>query len=335
MVGQQFDVAINVVAGAQEVDTAQAYLDFDQTVVSVVSIGAGGTLPVALQSTFNNSNGTLGYAAFTFSAFPTGTFTLCTVRFAAIATSPSSPLTFHGANPRKTDAFRGVSVLNVATDGSVVVTAATATPTRTATATPAVIIDLSPSTSNVAPGDQFNVVVRVVAGAQEVDAAQAYLDFDPAVLQVVSITAGTSLPIPLQSTYNNSAGTLGYAAFTLSSFPTSTFTLCTVRFSASAPSPSSALTFHGINPRLTGAARAGVSILDTATGGSVVVTSATATATLAGTSGPTPTPTAPAATTPTLTAMATATSNSTSTPTQTATPSTSPAAPPTGTVSPA
>jgi hypothetical protein len=154
-----------------------------------------------------------------------------------------------------------------------------------------VTMELSPSTSNVAPGDQFNVAVRVIAGGQEVDAAGAYLDFDSNVLQVVSTTPGTALATVLQNPGPIvPAGTMNYAAGATFSTqpPTGTFTLVTVRFLAVTISPGTPLVFHGLKPRQTGAARAGVSVFDTATGGAVVIAV-----------GPTPTITPTPAATPT------------------------------------
>jgi len=161
-----------------------------------------------------------------------------------------------------------------------------------------------PGTSNVTVGSEFDVVVQVQAGAQQVDTAQAYLNFDPAKVQVVSITAGSALAVPVQSTHDNGAGTLGYAAFTLSAFPTGTFTLCTVRFSATTTGTTS-LTFNAVDPRKTDVFR-GVSVLSSATNGSVVAAAATSptathTETIEATHAPTNTSTPTATPTPTAT----------------------------------
>jgi len=164
-----------------------------------------------------------------------------------------------------------------------------------------------PGTSNVTVGSEFDVIVQVQAGAQQVDAAASFINFDPAKLQVVSITAGGTLPVPLQSTHDNSAGTLGYSAGTFSSFPTGTFTLCTIRFSAIATTSGATLAFNAIDPRKTDALRAGASVLSSATNGSVVASAATS---------PTEEPTA----TPTETIEATHTPTNTSTPTESPTP---------------
>ncbi len=70
------------------------------------------------------------------------------------------------------------------------------------------------------------------AGIRRVDTAQVYLEFDPAKLQVESISSGVRLEYPLLSNWDNGLGTVLYAAGTLNSPAESPFTLCTVRFRA-------------------------------------------------------------------------------------------------------
>ena len=85
----------------------------------------------------------------------------------------------------------------------------------------------------MAPGQQFSVKVVVQAGpARSVDAVQVYLDFDPAVLEVVNLSGGTALPRPLQSSFDNQLGRVNYAAGTLEDPVAASFTLATVEFRA-------------------------------------------------------------------------------------------------------
>ena len=67
-------------------------------------------------------------------------------------------------------------------------------------------------------------------GNRPVDTAQVHLEFDPAKLQVESISSGARLEYPLLSNWDNGLGTVKYAAGTLDSPAESPFTLCTVRF---------------------------------------------------------------------------------------------------------
>jgi hypothetical protein len=210
-------------------------------------------------------------------------------------------------------------------------------------ATPgSVILAIIPATTTTNLGATFDVAVQAQAGAQMVDGATASLDFDPAVLQVVpnGITAGSSLPVPIQKQFNNTTGTLDYSAGAFSNFPSGTFTVATVTFMAVAPSAGTPLSFHLAPPRQSDVTFGGGSVLGSTVPGNVIVTAptptntptetATITPTETPTNTPTPTPTStptPTETvantptqTPTITATSTVTLTPTDSPTTTATP---------------
>jgi hypothetical protein len=63
-----------------------------------------------------------------------------------------------------------------------------------------------------------------------VDAAQVYLDFNSAALQVIAIRDGTTLTEQLQSSFDNSLGQVSYAAGTLGNAAATPFTLATIDF---------------------------------------------------------------------------------------------------------
>jgi len=124
----------------------------------------------------------------------------------------------------------------------------------------------------VTVGERFDVSLNVQqAGAQLVDGATTALDFDPAALQVVSITAGNALPITFQSTFNNTIGTLDYTAGTFFNFPAGTFTVATVTFSAGPVASTSSLDFHKVPTRQSDVTFGGASVLDGTTNGTVHV----------------------------------------------------------------
>ena len=75
-----------------------------------------------------------------------------------------------------------------------------------------VTLAINPATTMTNLGANFNVAIEVQAGAQQVDGAAAHIDFDQSILQVVSITAGSSLPVLIQNTFSNAAGTVDYSA---------------------------------------------------------------------------------------------------------------------------
>ncbi|NOZ06487.1 MAG: DNRLRE domain-containing protein [Chloroflexi bacterium] len=206
-------------------------------------------------------------------------------------------------------------------------------------------IVLNPAAKTVNVGDIFTLDIEVQAGAQQVSAVDAFLNFDPARLQVVDaggspasgIEIGTALPISFLNAVDNSAGTIDFSAATFSpSPPSGTFTLATIRFKALSASAGTAVTFSTTEPRQTTAAYLGTNVLGGTTDGQVIIQGPTATPTtgtvwlylpmLYKDYGHTPTPTATgteSATgtpTPTLTPTSTATASATSTPTETPTP---------------
>lgn len=160
----------------------------------------------------------------------------------------------------------------------------TATPPATLTATPVAtptpgasgraILALSPATTTVGTNQRFTVAVQVRT-QRPVDGASAYIDFDPAVLQVASVTSGGSLPTVLLSTVDNVRGRIDFVAGTLSaSFPITDFVLATVEFTAGQAISTTPLTFAAVNPRLSDVTYAGASILERREGGTVIVNGA-------------------------------------------------------------
>jgi len=133
-VGQVFTLAIQLEAGSQPVDGAEAHLDFDPTYLRVVN--ADGVeadeitevttwLDTVLQNAVDNRQGTIDYAAgVLIGEPPTGTFTLASIRLKAITETMDTGLSFVFTDTRKTDAvFEGTSVLGEHYDGNVIITA--------------------------------------------------------------------------------------------------------------------------------------------------------------------------------------------------------------------
>ena len=161
---------------------------------------------------------------------------------------------------------------------------------------PDVGFGVEPMTQTVSVGDTFTVSVYIDAGAERMDAAQAFLDFEPAYVHVQSMTGGGSFDMELLNTYDNTLGQLGYAAATFGSSLSGTVPLVTITFEAMSSTAGTALTFHTTSPRKTKASLIATPLATTVTGGVVVVVSVT----------PTPTQ-VPATPTATATVVATAT----------------------------
>ena len=134
-VNRAFTLSIQVQTYGQPVDAAQAYIDFDPSLLEVVDADAGtagvqiqqGTaLPDELQNSVDNGSGQIDFAAGIFGGQPlSGTFTLATVEFKAKATTGGTPLSFVFVAPRETKVVlsseAGVNQLSAHTDGTVII----------------------------------------------------------------------------------------------------------------------------------------------------------------------------------------------------------------------
>jgi hypothetical protein len=125
VVNETFSVDIEL-SGADPVRGASAFVDFDQTKLEVQSITPGGSLDTVLENTYDNVAGTIDYSAGKLSGtLPTGTFTLATIEFKALAeTGSTTPLTFVYVGPnRVTDVITtgSVSVLGTVTGGEITI----------------------------------------------------------------------------------------------------------------------------------------------------------------------------------------------------------------------
>ncbi len=118
----------------------------------------------------------------------------------------------------------------------------TAPITLTVDARNPVTLSFNPQHSDVALNSAFRVDVMLATEAQPVDSVDAYITFDPRILQVVDaygnptnqITAGTDLPLVLQNTANNATGRIAFGAGRRLGDrpPAGTFRLATIRFRA-------------------------------------------------------------------------------------------------------
>ncbi len=118
----------------------------------------------------------------------------------------------------------------------------------------------------------FDVIIQVETGGLPVDAAAAYLNFDPAIFRVERIQPGTSLPIFLQSGMDNTNGRVNFAAGQLPpAFPSGTFTLATVTLRALAPSDAALITLSDELARDTDVVAGGASVIGSAIGSLITV----------------------------------------------------------------
>src|SRR3990170_3790774 len=82
-------------------------------------------------------------------------------------------------------------------------------------AAPATTLAFSPATKTAKVGDTFDVNVAINTGSNLVIAAELYLNFNPAVLELTTAVPGTFFPSPqvVGPTINNTAGTASFILY--------------------------------------------------------------------------------------------------------------------------
>jgi hypothetical protein len=134
--------------------------------------------------------------------------------------------------------------------------------TQLATASQNVVLTALPSTKFVKVGDTFEITIQIQSGTQSVDGAQVSLDFDPSRLKVLSMTGNTStFPLVLLNTYDNTNGTIDYAAGTVSYFPSGNLDLLQIQFEALTDGPATPIAFHLQASRTSDVTYGGTSVL--------------------------------------------------------------------------
>ncbi len=94
-------------------------------------------------------------------------------------------------------------------------------------------------------GQSFDVIIQMKAGAtQDVQATEAFLNFDPRLLQVNSITEGNMLDMVLEKNFDNTQGQLNIATMAWDKPPRNTFTLATVNLTLLAVGGEQTLSFN-------------------------------------------------------------------------------------------
>jgi hypothetical protein len=256
--GETFTAAIRVAAGEQELDSVQAFVDYDPTVLEAVGISGGGVLAEAYADII--TPGKVDYAAVDTGGTASGTFKLATVTFQAKAGLVSgTPLTFLTVSPRQTKVKLGTTTLPLETQGGTVDISTTA-----------MVVSIHPASQSVGAGETFTVAVRIAAGTQELDSVQAFVDYDTAYLEAVGISGGGVLEDVYQDI--STPGEVDYAAVDTGGTATGTFTLATITFQAKAGLVSgTALTFQTTPSRETKLKLGTATLLITLVDGQVVI----------------------------------------------------------------
>ncbi len=238
--GEVFTLAIKVAAGGEAVDSADVFVDFDPTYLEVVSVSGSGVLDESGKA-WDNDLGEVFYGVADLNKTASATFTLATITFRATAASSGTPVTFHAASPRKTTVNSGVTPLPLVTQPATVKIGG-------------LIVRIAPPASSVCVGKTFTLTVQIEAGAQELDGAQAFVDFDPTYITVTNLSNGGALPVELYTSYDNALGHADFAAgAAISTTVSGTLSLANIAFRAvtvTGEAPTQ-LFFHTIPPRET------------------------------------------------------------------------------------
>ena len=151
----------------------------------------------------------------------------------------------------------------------------------TPTTEPGISIAISPTVTAVGVSTIFTVDIAVDSCTQQVDAVQAFVNFDPDFLQVVdedgnpssTIISGTAFQYEFLNEVDNTAGTINYAAGSVSGLPSGAFTLATIRFKAMVGTENTVIAFNLTSPRKTKITFVGSSLPFAPLDGSVEITS--------------------------------------------------------------
>lgn len=197
-------------------------------------------------------------------------------------------------------------------------------------AAPATTMYITPASQSQAPGSSFTFSVKVDTSSNTITGIDVRINFDPKAIQITSLQKGTgvfNLDQTIVNTFDNTAGSITYAIFTLdSSKAISGSSIEILKVNATVKTSASAGNYNlSFNPATAASAtQEGQNVLVSKTPGVLTVTksesAANATATPTSGTTPTPTPTSAPGASPTATPTPGATSA-----TSTARPTASPA----------
>ncbi|MDP6717860.1 MAG: cohesin domain-containing protein, partial [Pirellulaceae bacterium] len=204
------------------------------------------------------------------------------------------------------------------------------------TAADAVVdIRLVPDSATISPGAQFNVAIQVEPNGQQVAGVQAFVNFDPSIVQVTALTLDSSSPLTVQllNKFDNTAGQIDFAAGSFTSSPSTTFVAANIAFTAANVDAATTLSLSRESPRQTIASVEADEVLRDLIGAEIIIGNPLPTPTPSPVPTDTPTPEPTPTPTVTNTPVVTPTPQSdTPTPINTATPTAAPTATPSPTV---
>lgn len=259
-VGDVFELRIEIESDL-ELDGAAAFVTLDPTVLEIIDVVSGEALPVLLQSGFDARAGTIDFVAGTLWKRPVGLLNLATARLRARTATAATSVMFATEPPRESDVTLGGSSLRPVLQAANL---------SVALGPSSVSIEVVAPPDAIRLGSEIDLQVRVNTGAKLIDAAAAYLDFDPAILAVTGVLPGSALATVLESSIDNEGGKMGFAAGTLTAAASGSFLLATVRVRALSEG-STQVALHENPPRRSEVTYAGTALQTGLRGSSIAV----------------------------------------------------------------
>jgi hypothetical protein len=134
-----------------------------------------------------------------------------------------------------------------------------------------VTLRTTPILANLMEGTSFEVAIQVYA-TQAIDAAAAYLNFDPKLLQVNHLVAGETFDSVLENNFDNEQGEINFVAGAWDNeLPKGIFTLVTINFTLLGKGGEQTLSFNTTAPRQTESVAGGKSVIATNQPGEVII----------------------------------------------------------------
>ncbi len=134
-----------------------------------------------------------------------------------------------------------------------------------------VTLRTTPILANLMAGTSFDVAIQVIA-PQAIDAAAAYLNFDPQRLQVNHLIAGETFDSVLENNFDNEQGEINFVAGAWDNeLPKGIFTLVTINFTLLGKGGEQTLSFNTTTPRQTESVAGGKSVIAADRPGEVII----------------------------------------------------------------
>jgi hypothetical protein len=115
--GQDIDLDIDVHSPSRGVDGVAAYINFNPTYLTVLSVTSGYNLPTIIENSVDNQAGQINFSVGAMDNFPSGNFSAGTISLKCIAQTPGTELIFNQTLPRKSDiTSSGISILGSITN---------------------------------------------------------------------------------------------------------------------------------------------------------------------------------------------------------------------------